>query len=364
MTRRYNFDDIVKFNEEHPRFTVFLRQNNVNRNFALAWERGVTCGKIRQNRVKETDCGVSMSTDTEMEPIEQEPDDADYMDCLIRQNGVTPFIAYLKAALTAVCNVDFSIRHLVHLDKMNKNQRNMTTVAVKAHLVRGFEKRFDWLMQDVCNLDFDGQIKLRRKDMDKLVKTHELFLELKEDPTLAVEKNLSNYDLNRPFFSYFTISAGIVTVLVSDKFRINNNNLNSMWEDRDSTEGLDTFFGEGGDVIKYLYSTYNEVTQYIVNRKRLAVAQGKTVMKRSDEKYEEWSKDPVLKDKIYVDMQPAFQPLESHDFELPMIESCRQRCVAYAALAETMKLSEQLLNVTDALWKAAQQGQKPTRSTW
>lgn len=359
-------DDIVQFKEGHPRYSVFLRNNSVCRNFGLAWWRGntMTIGHIRQNRVTVTDCGALMSMNTEMSVFGNEDDDVDYIDFLMRASD-EQFVNYLKAALTAMCNVDFSIRHLLHIDEMSEIKRFLTVTAVEAHVVRGFEKRFDWFMQDVINLISDGLIRLDQHKMNPLMRSHELFVELREDPTVAIERDLPTYDLNRPLFSHFTtvhresdrLVTGVASVLVSDKFRIDNRYLRIMQAD-----GLETVLDKGGDLIKYLYSTYNEITQYITNKKRLAEAMGKTVMTTSDERYETWSQDPMRKEKIYVDMQPPFQPLEQNDFQPSMTESCHQRCVAYAAMAEKMKLSSLVLAVTDTVWRESQRLRNLNRS--
>lgn len=378
MAEREHFSDIVIVKpEQAPRYSIFLKhlkKTAVCRNFALAWwpENRINIGFIRADRVTETDSGVPMSTNTEMAAAFGEkksrdgidytstnyvPDDVDYITHLIRRDDPSSFETGLRAAWTAMCNVDFTIKHLVHLDSMNDFQRRVTVVAVEAAVVRGFERRFDWLVQDVSTLITDGLIRSNQQ-IEQLKRSYELFLELKANPSLAIEKDLLTYDLNRPLFTYFRnhrvdhprVQCGMLSVLVCDKFRLEKKNLKVMQGDR-SAVGLESFFKGGGDLIKYLYSTYNEIFQYSENKKQLAKAQGKTVMKRSDKLYKIWSKDPNLKNKVYVDDQPAFYPLEKDDLDKDVAETCHQRCVAYAAMAEKIKLSAQVMFVTDTLWR-------------
>lgn len=47
--------------------------------------------------------------------------------------------------------------------------------------------------------------------------------------------------------------------------------------DHQYVEGLDSFLGSGGDLVKYIYSGYNEITQYINERKKLATLKSRKV---------------------------------------------------------------------------------------
>lgn len=344
------FEDIVKYEIENALYKMYIF-GRTERNFALNW-KNLTFGKIKGKRVKLTDGGAVMSTDTDMividEVIKKRGADADYMNYLIEQDDREAFKDLFLVVSRAMCNVDVSIGHLLHLGDMKQWQKPLIHNAVEAHMMRGFLKRIEWFMDDVCNFIADKQIAVKKGDLKKLREANRLFDELTNDPDVAIE--LSTFDLNRPFSTGFKIlrnGEGLPTVLVADRFRIKKGYIDVMQEDTNvAMEGLDSFFDTGGDLLKYLYSVYNEIFHYTKSKKDMARAEGKTVMTQTE--YEDSRKDADPNQEIYIDKQPVFE-VDKDDFDPIVAQANHQRCVAYAAIAEKFQLSKLIKIITVAV---------------